>query len=295
MKHSDQQIRVADTRCKTGEGPLWHPDENCLYWCDIPNGQLYRYDPEHDDHERVLDGKDALGGYTIQTDGSLLLFRAGGRIEYFDPNNGGPTTITTVADAAHTRFNDVIADPEGRVFAGTMPTDDRLGRLYRVDTDGSVERVCDYGYDIPNGLGFSPDLETLYVTESEAKAVYSFDYDRQTGAATDRRTILDLSDETGVPDGMTVDATGDIWSARWNGGALVRYAPDGTERERFNFPAKKVSSVTFAGPDYRDVYVTTAGGTNREMEGDGAGALFRFSAPEGATGRPEYRSAISVE
>lgn len=295
MTYPDPQIRVADTRCETGEGPIWHPDAECLYWADIPNGQLYRYDPTSDDHERVLDGDDAIGGYTIQIDGSLLLFRAGGRIEYFDPKNGVPTTITTVNDATHTRFNDVIADPEGRVFAGTMPTNNRLGHLYRVDTDGSVVRVCDYGYDVPNGMGFSPDLETLYVTESEASAIYSFDYDRKTGAATDRRTLLDLSDETGIPDGMTVDATGDIWSARWGGGVLVRYASDGSERERFDFPAKKVSSVTFAGSDYRDVYVTTAGGSNRRVEGDGAGALFRFSAPRGVTGRPEFRSAISVK
>lgn len=286
--------RVADTRCHTGEGPLWHPDEERLYWTDIPNGRLYRYDPARDDHERVLDDDVALGGFTIQEDGSLLCFRGAGRVDRFVDGRLEPVTV--VESATHTRFNDVIADPEGRVYAGTMPTDDELGRLYRLDTDGTVTEADDYGYDIPNGMGFTPDRERLYLTESEANSVYCYDYDRETGALSDRRTVLDLSEEDGVPDGMTVDADGDLWSARWNGGVVARYGPDGAERGRIEFPARKVSCVTFGGADYDDAYVTTAlDGGERETEGDGAGALFRFDVPDGVTGRPEFRSAFPVE
>ncbi|GAD53026.1 hypothetical protein MBEHAL_1786 [Halarchaeum acidiphilum MH1-52-1] len=291
----DAPTRVADTRCVTGEGPVWHPDEGALYWCDIPNGRLYRYDPAIEAHERVLDGSDALGGHTLQTDGSFLLFRGGGRVERFDPERGERETVATIEDAADTRFNDVVADPEGRVYAGTMPTDGRLGRLYRLDPDGSIARVDDRGYDIPNGMGFTPERDAMYVTESDATTVHRFEYDRATGALTGRRPFLDLGDETGVPDGMTVDADGDVWSARWNGGALVRYDAAGAERERVSFPARKVSSVTVGGPDYRDLYVTTAGGDERSVEGDGAGALFRLRAPDGVRGRPPFRSAFRIE
>ncbi|MFB6078090.1 MAG: SMP-30/gluconolactonase/LRE family protein [Halarchaeum sp.] len=292
MAESETCTRVADTHCETGEGPIWHPGEGVLYWCDIPNGRLFRYDPRRDDHERVLDGEDALSACTVQTDGSLLLFRAGGRIERFA--DGERTTVATVADAADTRFNDVVADPEGRVFAGTMPTDERLGRLYRIDPDASVTRL-DGTYDIPNGMDFTPAGDAMYATESERGAVYRFDYDRETGALADRERFLDVSGERGVPDGLAVDASGDVWSARWNGGAFVRYDATGAEIRRFDVPARKVSCVAFGGPDYRDIYVTTAGGTDRATEGDGAGALFRVRAPDGVRGRAPFRSAVGVE
>lgn len=285
--------RVADTHCATGEGPLWHPDEEVLYWTDIPNGRLYRYDPDTDEYERVIDDDVALGGFTIQADGSLLCFRGGGRIDRFV--DGELLPVTVVDAATHTRFNDVIADPEGGVYAGTMPSDDELGRLYRVHTDGTVTEADEFGYDIPNGMGFTLDGERFYVTESDAKTVYLYDYHRSTGSLTDRRQVLDLSEEAGIPDGMTVDAGGAIWSARWNGGVVVKYGPGGVERNRFSLPARKVSSVTFGGSDYDDLYVTTAlDGGDRSTEGDGAGALFRVDAPGGVTGRPEFRSAVDI-
>lgn len=91
---------------------------------------------------------------------------------------------------------------------------------------------------------------------------------------------------------MTVDAEGYVWSARWDGGCLVRYTPDGTEDRRIDFPAKKVSSVVFGGEDYTDIYVTTAGGNKKEIEGSGAGALFRLNF--GIQGVPEFSSKIAL-
>jgi len=284
--------RVADTRDHTGEGPLWHPDEAALYWVDIPDGELYRYDPAAGEHELVHETS-VIGGYTIQDDGSVLLFEDGGRVELLDDGE-----VTTVVDGlpgeADSRFNDVIADPEGRVLCGTMPTADRPGRLYRLETDGTIEVLRD-DVALPNGLGFSPDLETLYFAESEARTVHRYDYDRASGEIEAREPLLDV-DGPEIPDGLTVDADGDVWIAFWDGGRIGRYAPDGTEVERVEFPARKVSSVTFGGPDYDVAYATTALGPGegpagtRVDEGDGAGALFRFR-PE-ASGRPEFRSRI---
>ena len=95
-----------------------------------------------------------------------------------------------------------------------------------------------------------------------------------------------------MPDGMTVDAEGYVWSARWDGGCLARYSPDGVEERRILFPAKKVSSVVFGGPDYTDIYVTTAGGQNKATEGAGAGALFRLNL--GIRGVPEFASRVRL-
>jgi len=284
--------RVVDSHSLTGEGPIWHPDENVLYWLDIPDGELYRYDPASDENELLYDDPDAIGGYTIQPDGSLLLFEDRGRVEHFDDGEVS-VVIEELPGEEDSRFNDVIADPEGRVFAGTMPTDDQLGTLYSLDTDGSIESVYE-GADIPNGMGFSPDQETMYFAESEAHLVHQFDYDAATGAIDEVDPFLEV-DGPEVPDGLTVDANGDVWIAFWDGERVARYDPEGVEQERVEFPAKKVSCITFGGEDYEDAYVTTAlgeDGTTREEEGDGAGSLFRFEP--GVSGVPEFRSRIEL-
>ena len=146
--------------------------------------------------------------------------------------------------------------------------------------------------DISNGIGFTPDERKIYFTESTARRIYLYDYDRGSGAISNRSVFLETPDDGTIPDGMTVDAQGYVWSARWNGWSLYRYAPDGTEQRRVEFPAKKVSSVVFGGEDLTDIYVTTAGGQNKAEEGAGAGALFRLNL--GIRGKPEFLSRIGL-
>jgi sugar lactone lactonase YvrE len=283
---------IADYGCVTGEGPLWHPGQQRLYWCDIPRGRLYRYDPATGEHEMCHEGE-VLGGFTIQADGALLLFGTRGAVRIW--REGELTTvIDEIPEERETRFNDVIADPVGRVFCGTMPTGERLGRLYRLDPDGTLTRVLE-GVGCSNGMGFTPDEKGMYYTDSARREIYLFDYDRESGEIANRRVFVRIPEGEGVPDGMTVDAEGTVWSARWGGGCLVRYGRvDGeqaaSEVQRIPFPAKKVSSVTFGGPDYGDIYVTTAGGDRKEEEGAGAGALFRLRL--GIQGVPEFYSRI---
>jgi sugar lactone lactonase YvrE len=290
---------VADTHNHTGEGPLYHPDEDVVYWLDIPRGDMFRYDPAAGDHERVLDYDGMVGGFTIQANGDLLLFCDEGRIQPWNPADGlGDPVVESIDGAAEFRFNDVIADPRGRVFAGTIHESDPVenpGSLYRVDTDGSLSLV-EEDMAIPNGMGFAPDRRTFYFTETVGGHIFEYDYDQATGAVSDREVFVDTDDVTGNPDGMTVDAEGCVWSAFWGGERVARYDPDGEEVARASFPAKKVSCVTFGGPEYETAYVTTALGPGegeagvREDEGDGAGAL--FSVDLGATGMAEFRSRV---
>ncbi|ELY96366.1 SMP-30/gluconolactonase/LRE family protein [Natrialba taiwanensis] len=284
--------RIVDIHAHTGEGPIWHPDKRRLYWVDIPAGRLYGYDPAAGDYELVYETSGRpLGGTTVEADGALLLFTHG-TVLRFEPTT---TAVTTVAELeTETRFNDVITDPEGRVFCGTMPGENELGDLYRLDPDGTTTVVVE-NVDIANGMGFAPDGETFYFTESEAQQIYAFDYDRATGELSNRRILLETPPDDGIPDGMTVDEDGYIWSARWNGGCVVKYAPDGTAVDELDLPARKVSSVTLGGPSYDELYLTTAlTDGERATEGDGAGALFRV--PDIDTGGvPEFRSRIASE
>jgi D-xylonolactonase len=283
---------IADYECVTGEGPLWHPIEQKVYWCDIPQGRLFRYDPATGEHEMCYQGNEALGGFTVQADGALLFFMARGAVKIWREGELA-TVIDEIPGERDSRFNDVIADPEGRVFCGTMPTPERLGRLYRLDTDGTLTQVLD-GIGTSNGMGFTPDRTQMYYTDTRKHEIYLFDYDRASGEIADRRVFVHVPDREGEggPDGMTVDAEGYVWGARWGGSCLVRYAPDGTEVQRVLFPAKKVSSVIFGGADYTEMYVTTAGGHQKEIDGPGAGALFRLLA--GVKGVPEFYSRIGL-
>jgi len=284
-----QPEMIADYRCVTGEGPMWHPMEQRLYWGDIPTGRMFRYEPATGRHEQFYQG-DVVGGFTVQADGALLLFMERGAVRIW--KDGALTTIIhEIPDERETRFNDVFTDTEGRVFCGTMSTRERLGRLYRLDTDGSIHLLLE-GIGVSNGMGFTPDRKRLYYTDSSKREIYVFDYDAPTGVISNQRLFVRTPEGEGIPDGMTVDAEGYVWSARWDGGHVFRFSPEGQEVMRVAIPAKKVSCVTFGGPDYTDMYVTTAGGNAKDTDGEGAGALYRVNL--GIRGVPEYLSRVGL-
>jgi D-xylonolactonase len=224
------------------------------------------------------------------------LFRDRGNIVSYDAQHQRQTCtiVDEIPDLTETRFNDVIADPEGRVFAGTMSFGERRnGRLYRLERDGRVELVSD-GHATPNGMGFSPDLSTFYFTDSRLRRIYAFDYDRVDAALENQRIVseVDIEDveRIGRSDGMTVDADGFIWSARIGAGCVLQLEPDGRLAARHDLPTKRVTSLAFGGADLCELFVTSAGGNDKAKHGSYAGAL--FSLKPGAKGRVEFLSSI---
>jgi sugar lactone lactonase YvrE len=283
---SDNPTVVANYDCQVGECPLWHPDEHQVYWTDQFTGRLFRYDPETDTHEQFYDGDDVTG-FTLQEDGSFLLFMDGGAVKRL-ADGELTTVIESVPELSESRFNDVIADPDGRVFCGTQPAADDLAYLYRLDTDGELTTLLD-DVELSNGLGFSPALDTLYLCETMGGTVYRFDYDRETGALSDQSPLVEIPQEDGMPDGLTVDTDGYIWVALYGGQSVVRFAPDGTEDRRIEFPTQDITSLTFGGPSSSDLYVTSAA---HRADDEAAGALFRVSLDD-VGGSDEFVSAIS--
>jgi len=282
---------VVDRACRVGENPMWHPDEQCVYWVDIPAARIFRYDPSSAQTAEWEVDK-PVGGFTIQADGALLLFMADGTVRtwYHGQTN---TIIDELPEERGNRFNDVIADPEGRVFCGTMSTSERAGRLYRLDTDGSIHCLLE-GVGTSNGMGFTPECDRMYHTDTRERTIYLFDYERRTGAISNKRAFVQVEEGLGGrPDGLTVDSEGCVWSARWDGYRLVRYTPEGKLIDTVNFPVCKVSSLTFGGESCTHIYVTTAGGGNRPSEGTYAGALFHLNAP--VQGVTEFRSKVRMQ
>jgi len=188
-------------------------------------------------------------------------------------------------DLPQNRMNDGKCDPAGRFWAGTMSeTDDPgAGSLYRLNLDRSVTKVVS-GVTISNGLGWSPDATIMYYVDSLAHGLDGFDFSVDSGEVTARRRIAEIPEEVGLPDGITVDEQGYIWVALHSGGALHRYSPEGDLEARIELPVALVTSCAFGGPDYHDLYITTAVDPARDEPL--AGSIFRYRAPVGGSAGP---------
>ena len=281
-------VVLVDLPSDTGEGPLWDHVTNTLTWNDIPAGTLYRYDPAGRSNTVIYQHTGAIGGHTLQEDGSLILFGDDGQILRLV--DGTPEIIIAeIPTVVGSRFNDVIADPGGNVFCGTMPLKNNPAHLYRLDHDGRLDLVWD-DLGLGNGMGFSPDETTFYHSDSNNRVVYRASY--ADGTLSNREVLIRLDDAEAVPDGMTVAANGDLWLAVWDGSCLLHYSPEGELIDKVMFPVRKVSSLSFGGIDFGTAFVTTAGGRNREGDdGPLAGSLFAVDIP-GVRGKPDYRSRI---
>jgi D-xylonolactonase len=278
---------VANYHCVVGENPLWNDRDGSVYWEDIETGRLFAVRHDNLEHRCFYQGA-VVGGFTFQDDDRLLLFEAD-RFSVLDPKSGEHRVVRARIDPGMRRFNDVIADPEGRVYAGTIGRSDESGGLYRVDLDGSV--TCLWrGTGCANGMGFSADLTRFYWTCSTTRRIYLSDYERATGALRNRRLFYAAPESEGTPDGLTIDDEDFLWSARWGGHALIRISPDGERTDRVELPLPKVSSATFGGPHRDMLYVTTAGGD--PASGTADGTLYRLDV--GVRGRPGYRSRIGI-
>lgn len=282
---------LVDAPLRLGEGPIWHEDEQRLYYTDIEGATLYRYDPASGTSAIAFEGE-TVTGMTIQADGSLLLFQDRGRISHLRGGRAVPIR-PPIAEDADTRFNDVIAAPDGRVYCGTMPARDRPGRLYLLDLDRSVTTVIDDA-GISNGMGFPSDGVSMLHTNTTARTITRYRRDRSTGLLTQERVVVRVgADEPGGPDGMSLDADGTIWSAHYGGSGVFHYNENGHRLGMVPLPARNVTSIAFGGSDYRTAFVTTAGGQDRAANGTLAGSL--FGADLGIGGRPPFRSRIRID
>ena len=267
---------VVRTRAEVGEGPIWDPGTETLVWVDITGSAVHRFDPATGQDECMDVGID-VGAVAVRASGGLVMAAADGFRSL--EADGSQTLLAEVeADDPGMRMNDGKCDRHGRFWAGTMAYDEAgpsgLGKLYRLDPDLSVRTMVD-GVSISNGIDWSPDDRLMYFIDSRTRRVDVFDFDLDDGAIRNRRTLVEVEASVGFPDGMTVDANGDLWVAVWGGSRVVHYAPDGSERGIVRFAASQTSSCAFGGRDAMDLYVTSAArGISREAEPD-AGSLFR--------------------
>jgi D-xylonolactonase len=253
-------------------------------------------------HRIVKEGLEMFGFALNQPGGFVVSNKSG--IWLWD-GEGDARLLAAQVDGTELRMNDCIADPQGRFLAGTVyykpNAEYPLGKLVSVDCDGRL-RVLDEGIHLSNGLGFSPDCRTLYLADSVARLIYAYDYDAATGNVRNRRIFKKLPITSGLPDGLTVDAEGFVWSAEWYGSCIVRYDPDGKVERRIDTPAKQTSSLAFGGPDLTDIFITSAAHSERmpimppgydPYSGYFGGRLYLINL--GIRGKPEFLCNIAVK
>ena len=185
-------------------------------------------------------------------------------------------------------MNDGACDPQGRFWGGTLADDHHAGggALYRLDRTGRTEVVLE-DLTISNGIGWSPDGRTMYLVDSGPRVVHAFTFDGDRGTISAGRVLVTVPEDIGAPDGMTVDAAGDLWVAIYGGGRVNRYAPDGSLRQVYPIPAPEVTCCALGGPGLHRLFVTTAteGWTDAQRRADpAAGRVYRVDTD--ATGRP---------
>jgi L-arabinonolactonase len=239
-----------------GEGPVWSVDEQALYWVDIKHPLLQRLNPQTGQYTTWKMPSD-IGSYALRkSGGAVVALRSG--FAFFDFDSGDIVPI--IDPEAHlpgNRFNDGKCDRQGRFWAGTMAeADDNPGAaFYRLDADGKCHTMRT-GVTISNGLGWSPDNKIMYYTDSPTHNIYAYDFDPSSGTIRNERVFV--HDEDGFPDGLTVDAEGYVWSAKWDGWKVVRYAPNGTVDRIIKMPVQCPTSCIFGGPNLTQLFVTSA-------------------------------------
>lgn len=287
MSNAEPTPKILVNRsCALSENPLWDEQTETIYWTDITGGAVWSHHVPSATTKQIYAGP-TVGGFTQETDGALLLFRVSD-ITRLDPATGALREVAKFIEPGNTRFNDVIADPRGRVFAGTIGTTESTptGGVYRYDPDGSVRRVI-YGTGCSNGMAFPADRKSFFWTCSTRSQIYRYDYNEETGEITNERLWYQATKEEGITDGMTIDTEDNLWSARWDGYRVAQHAAaDGKVIREIKFPVAKVSSVTFGGPDFGTMFLSTAGGNGKDSLD---GAIFTLQVP-GVRGRAKFRS-----
>ena len=251
---------VTEQVTSIGEGPLWVAAEQALYWVDVglEPKTLHRYAPATG-ATTTWKLPQRASGLRERADGSLLIhFQRGLAVADPTPDQLRMLPLWGI-DFSIQRLNDSAVDPAGRLWIGSYERTRKrpLGELYRID--GSlIAATIDRGFEISNGIAFSPDGRTMYHTDTHPDGrIYAWDFNPATGEAANRRVLIDFAGRRGHPDGCTIDAEGMLWVAELGASQLVRIDPAGRIEREVPLPISRPTSVAFGGPDLRTLYVTS--------------------------------------
>lgn len=280
--------RVGDIRCQVGESPTWSAQESVFYWTDIEGKRIWRLDPVSG-ATRSWSVTEMTGCVAGRAGGGLIAGMETG-VFNLELGDGEAAVQRKLASPGpelgpNMRFNDGRCDRQGRFWAGTMlmnsPTPQPVGKLYRYDTARGISAPMVVELLTQNGLGFSPDGRTMYLSDSNAlrRMVWAFDYDIDDGVPTRQRVFADLTQEVGRPDGAAVDTDGCYWVCGNDGGYIYRFTPQGKLDRKVSVPMLKPAMCAFGGKNLDTLIVTSIpSGKPEDAEYGGAVVLLRPGA-----------------
>ncbi|WP_331376670.1 SMP-30/gluconolactonase/LRE family protein [Sinorhizobium chiapasense] len=271
---------VLDLRCAVAESPVYDDRRNCLFFVDIGKRALHRADLTGSGHIAwtFVHGACSIG---LAQSGRLVLAQRD-RVVLFDPDSGtiAKEIASIEAETRDTRLNDGKVGPDGAFWVGTMheAADRRpVASLYRVPADGTVERKVG-GIICSNGLAWSADDSVLFHSDSRGPWIDRWQFDRETGAISERRRLAVLDEACGRPDGAATDVEGSYWSAGVSAGVLNCLSAEGELVRTHRFPVPTPTMPCFAGPDRKTLFVTSLrpAGVGEDSR---AGGIFAARSP----------------
>jgi sugar lactone lactonase YvrE len=249
---------VLSAQAELGEGAIWNPHDQQLYWVDIEGPALHIFNPATG-HDRQLPTGSRVGTVVPAGPGFVVVALQNG-IHRLNTATGELTLLTNPLTDPNLRFNDGKCDPAGRFWVGTMHLQGhpKSAALYRLDADQSIHSVLSQ-VTISNGIVWTADARTMYYIDTPTRTVQAFDYDNATGSIANGRAVLYIPQRHGDPDGMTIDAEGNLWICLWGGARVECYNPEtGALLHTIPVPAPLTTSCAFGGPDLQTLFITTA-------------------------------------
>ncbi len=234
-----------------GEGPTWSEEEQALYWVGIIDKKVHRLEPESGAF-RAWEMPDFTAAMALRAGGGAVIALASS-IGFLDFETGSYEELCRPeADRPGNRFNDGKCDRQGRFWVGSMQTNlnpdgsprpitETSGALWRIDPDGTATDMTGPTIRLSNTLAWSADNRTLYFADTLERTIYAYDFDPAAGTITNRR-VFAQTEGHGFPDGSAIDDQGFLWNARFGGGCVIRYAPDGSIDRIVDMPATNPTS-----------------------------------------------------
>jgi sugar lactone lactonase YvrE len=250
---------ILDAKALLGEGPCWHEPTGELYWVDIEGEAVHIFDPGTGVDRRI--GVGQMPGFVVARRSGGMVVGTQHGFQALDPATGVLTPIhDPEVGLKENRFNDGKCDSAGRLWAGTtrIAHDRADGALYCLDAGGGCHRKLGDIW-ISNGLAWSGDDQTMYYIDSPTQRVVAFDFDVAGGGISGQRTVIEVPEGMGTPDGMTIDEEGMLWVALWDGWRVTRWNPaDGRLLGEVEMPVARPTSCVFGGENLDELYITSA-------------------------------------